>query len=487
MAKQTLRRKKHKKSRRLQRKSLGKSRRLDKNRRLDKSRRLQRTSRIQRGGVPTRLELYTDIMFELLDEVYLKYIHNNQWKDSHLIQYINGFFGNPRNFIKCIKARMVQENSDDLSFGQHITTTTKPTSGIYNNDNKFVVSKFSSEPELQEKWFSFVKSLQETIDNMFSSNIDIAVDVLKYDLTNPIHLREYINKLKGDGLGRNALHKALDRMILRQNTRKPIPSPFLRDIIAQVEHDYPTAAAEINKPKLDTLFTDEKLKIYTSFLSDSATLYIYYPNGKFTIANSFADPSAKDEPGGLKQIHPIRNRGFVYNKKILSTGKYELVLESFPEKYRSDPLILTVSDSNNLPQVETRPASTPRAVARPGARPAATGATDTRPYAPEGWTLSGNVWQGPNGGFAPADTYKQRPEVAADQLPKGAAVAVAAGTEPAQPSIMDLLEKLEELQKKNELIGWNIKMQDGKIIYYKGNKIAESLLSAKLVDTLEDD
>ena len=514
MAKQTLRRKKHKKSRRLQRKSLGLQR---------KSRRLQRKSRSQRGGrILTRLEIYAALMSELLDEVYLTHgLPDSQLIRYQLIRYINNFFVNPRNFIKCIKARMVEENSDNLSFGQVITTTKTTTSGIYNNDNLFVVNKFLSEPKLQEKWFEFVKSLQDTIDNMFNSNLDIAVSGLRYDLTNPDHikqLRKYINTLKeDDGLGRNALHKALNRML---KNVQPEPSHFLRYIIEQVERDYPAAAEKINKPKLTTLttLTDDKqkqLKIYTSFVSDSATLYIYLPNGKFIIANTFADESAINEPGGLKQIHPIITRSFVYRK--LSPGEYILVLESFPEQYRSDQLILTVSDPNKLPEVETRAAATTGAAATP--RAAATGAAtttvDTRQYAPEGFELKGNVWEGP-GGVYPQDLYQPRPKgpevAAADQLPDRwialtdpasgkiyyaniakkqsqweRPVSAAAATEPAQPYIMDLLEELEKLQQNNELIDWNVRMQDGKIIYYKGNKIAESLLDAKIVDALEDD
>jgi hypothetical protein len=430
MAKQTLRRKKHKKSRRLQRKSLGLQR---------KSLGLQRKSRSQRGGrILTRLEIYAALMSELLDEVYLTHgLPDSQLIRYQLIRYINNFFVNPRNFIKCIKARMVQENNEAFSFGQVITTTTTETSGIYNNDNLFVVNKFLSEPNLQEKWFEFVKSLQDTIDNMFDSHIDMVTQVKgrrRYDLTNPKdieYLRDYINRLKeGDGLGKNALHKALDRIIQWQKdetTGKPTPSSFLKDIIKQVEDNYPAAAAEINKPKLTTLttLTDDKqkqLKIYTSFVSDSATLYIYNPNGKFIIANTFADKSAQNVRGGLKQIHPIITRSFVYSN--LQVGTYILVLESFPEQYRSDPLILKVSDRNKLPEVETRAAATtgaaaiPRPVARPGAATGETG-VDTRSYAPEGWVFQGNVWKGPNGGYMPVDTYKPRPGAAADQLPEG--------------------------------------------------------------------
>ena len=441
MAKQTLRRKKHKKSRRLQRKSLGlqrKSRRLHrKSLGLQrKSLGLHRKSRIQRGGrILTMLELYTALMSELLDEVYLTHgLPDSQLIRYQLIRYINNFFVNPRNFIKCIKARMVQENNEAFSFGQVITTTTTETSGIYNNDNLFVVNKFLSEPKLQEKWFEFVKSLQDTIDNMFDSHIDMVTQVKgrrRYDLTNPKdieYLRDYINRLKeGDGLGKNALHKALDRIIQWQKdetTGKPTPSSFLKDIIKQVEDNYPAAAAEINKPKLTTLttLTDDKqkqLKIYTSFVSDSATLYIYNPNGKFIIANTFADKSAQNVRGGLKQIHPIITRSFVYSN--LQVGTYILVLESFPEQYRSDELILTVSDPNKLPEVETRAAATTGAAATP--RAAATGETGEttvdRSYAPEGWVFQGNVWKGPTGGYMPVDTYKPRPGAAADQLPEG--------------------------------------------------------------------
>ena len=438
MAKQTLRRKKHKKSRRLQRKSHGlqrKSRRLHrKSLGLQrKSLGLHRKSRIQRGGrILTMLELYTALMSELLDEVYLTHgLPDSQLIRYQLIRYIKHFFGNPRNFIKCIKARMVQENNEAFSFGQVITTTTSTTSGTYNNDNKFALN-FSSEPQI--KWFEFVKSLQNTIDNMFDSHIDMVTKVKgrrRYDLTNPKdieYLRDYINRLK-EGDGKNALHKALNRIIQWQKdeTGQPEPSSFLKDIIAQVEGVYPAATAEINKPKLTTLttLTDDKqkqLKIYTSFVSDSATLYIYHPNGNFIIANTFADKLAPDVRGGLKQIHPIITRSFFYS--TLPVGTHELVLESFPEKYRSDPLILKVSDRNKLPEVETRAAATtgaaaiPRPVARPGAATGETG-VDTRSYAPEGWVFQGNVWKGPTGGYMPVDTYKPRPGAAADQLPEG--------------------------------------------------------------------
>ena len=274
MAKQTLRRKKHKKSRRLQRKSLGlqrkslglqrkslglqrksrglqrKSRRLDKmhgldksrrlqrkSRRLDKSRRigLQRKSRIQRGGVLKKIELYTDLMLELLDECYARYdLHD----DSQLIGYIKGFFGTPRNFIKYIKARMAQEKNESVSLGELITQSDY-------NDSRFAFSNFKLDQQ-QKNWIDFIMSLQRSIDNMFSSNIDIASEVLRRELTNPkdiAYLRDYINRLKeGDGLGRNALHKALDRMIKTKNVQTTRPSHFLKDIIAQVEHDYPIAA-----------------------------------------------------------------------------------------------------------------------------------------------------------------------------------------------------------------------------------------------------
>ena len=383
MAKQTLRRS-HKsrglhrksrglqrKSRRLQRKSrrldkmhgLDKSRRLQrKSRRLDKSRRigLQRKSRIQRGGrILTRLELYTALMLELLDECYARY----DLPDSQLIQYIKGFFGTPRNFIKYIKARMAQENRDEKSLGELITTTPPY------NDSRFALSNFKS-PEQQQKWIDFIKSLQETIDNMFSSNIDIASAVLGryYELTNSkdiAYLRDYINRLKeGDGLGKNALHKALDRMIQWHNdqtTGKPTPSHLLKDIIAQVEHEYPTAAAEINKPKLTPINQDDKVKILPSFLSDSATLYVTF-NGKTMIANSDVDGSAKDELGGLKQTHA---HWFEYTPLAnLPPGEYILVLKS--EQYSSDPLIITVDATH-------KPVATIAAPARPaaGARPAA--------------------------------------------------------------------------------------------------------------------
>ena len=250
MAKQTLRRS-HKsrglqrksrglqrKSRRLQRKSRGlqrkshglqrKSRRLDKMHGLDKSRRLQRKSRIQRGGrILTRLELYAALMSELLDECYARY---GLPDDSQLIQYIKGFFGNPRNFIKCIKARMAQEKNESGSLGEWITQSDY-------NDSRFALSNFKLTVQ-QQKWLNFIKSLQETIDNMFNSYIDMATQVKGryYELTNPkdiAYLRDYINRLKeGDGLGKNALDKALDRMIQWQKdetTGKPIPSPFLRD------------------------------------------------------------------------------------------------------------------------------------------------------------------------------------------------------------------------------------------------------------------
>ena len=48
-------------------------------------------------------------------------------------------------------------------------------------------------------------------------------------------------------------------------------------------------------------------------------------------------------------------------------------------------------------------------------------------------------------------------------------------------------EELEELQKKNELIGWSVKpIDDGSFIYYKGDKTAKSLLEARLAAINDD-
>jgi hypothetical protein len=146
-----------------------------------------------------------------------------------------------------------------------------------------------------------------------------------------------------------------------QTTGKPTPSHLLKDIIAQVEHEYPTAAAEINKPKLTPINQDDKVKILPSFLSDSATLYVTF-NGKTMIANSDVDGSAKDELGGLKQTHA---HWFEYTPLAnLPPGEYILVLKS--EQYSSDPLIITVDATH-------KPVATIAAPARPaaGARPAA--------------------------------------------------------------------------------------------------------------------
>ena len=434
MAKQTLRR--SHKSRGLQRKSRGlqrKSRRLQrKSRRLQrkslglhrKSRRLghKRKSRIQRGGrILTRLELYTALMLELLDECYARY----DLPDSQLIQYIKGFFGTPRNFIKYIKARMAQENRDEKSLGELITTTPPY------NDSRFALSNFKS-PEQQQKWIDFIKSLQETIDNMFSSNIDIASAVFGryYELTNSkdiAYLRDYINRLKeGDGLGKNALHKALDRMIQWHNdqtTGKPTPSHLLKDIIAQVEHEYPTAAAEINKPKLTPINQDDKVKILPSFLSDSATLYVTF-NGKTMIANSDVDGSAKDELGGLKQTHA---HWFEYTPLAnLPPGEYILVLKS--EQYSSDPLIITVDATH-------KPVATIAAPARPaaGARPAAA--------AEAGSTTEAGAGAAEATARPAAEAATARPAAEAAEAGAGAAVeagagaAVEAGAATARPAV----------------------------------------------------
>lgn len=373
MAKQTLRRKKHKKSRSLQRKS---SRLHRKSSRLQrKSRRLQRKSRIQRGGrIPTRLELYTALMLELLNEVYSK-----QHDDSQLIQNINTFFGNPRNFIKCIKERIIEETNDDNSLGKFITQPTTTTSTPPYNDRKFAFANFKLLKQ-QQNWINFVTNLQKKIDNMFSSNIDIYSDIAgrPYDLKNPVdikYLRDYIKKLKeGDGLGRNALDKALDRMIQWQNdetTGKPIPSPFLKDIIAQVEHDYPTAAAEINKPELKTntrtLNFGEVLAITPSFESDSATLYVTIPDGRTIIANSDVNESAKNDQGCLKQIH---KKQFNYTCKQLPAGEYTFQLIEYPNiHHTSDPLRIKV--------VCAAPAEAGAGAARPAAEAVAARPAET--------------------------------------------------------------------------------------------------------------
>jgi len=327
----------------------------------------KRKSRIQRGGrMPTKLEIYTALMLELLDEVYLTY------KTRYENQYINWVFGTPLNFIKCIKARIVAENSDKISLGQFITTTTSY------NDSQFAVSNFKLLDQ-QQKWIGFIQSLQKTIDNTFGSNIDIASDVLgrNYDLTNQKHityLRNYIKNLKeGDELGRNALDKALDRMIQWQNdqtTGKPTPSHFLKDIIAQVEGDHPTVAAKINKPTLatntHTLNFGEVLAITTSFVSDSATLYLTNPDGTKMIVNSDVDKSAEEKQGGLKQIH---KKQFTYTCEQLPVGEYTFQLIEHPnEQHKSDPLRIKVVCAAPAEAGAARPAereTTATATARP--------------------------------------------------------------------------------------------------------------------------
>jgi hypothetical protein len=303
-------------------------------------------------------------MLELLDECYARY----DLPDSQLIQYIKGFFGTPRNFIKYIKARMVEENRDEKSLGELITTTPPY------NDSRFALSNFKS-PEQQQKWIDFIKSLQETIDNMFDKGIDLATMVGRTDLTDAnsiLQLRQEIAN-NGDRLRTNGLNKALDRMIQWKNSKTTgiytRPSYFLKDIIARVEGDHPTAAAEINKPKLTPIYQDDKVKILPSFLSDSATLYVTFSNGEEIIANSDVDGSALNVLGGLKQTHA---HWFEYTPLAnLPPGEYILVLKS--EQYKSDPLIITV-DATHKPvatiAAPARPAETETAAAAP-ARPAA--------------------------------------------------------------------------------------------------------------------
>jgi hypothetical protein len=398
MAKLTLRRRPKSRG-----KTRGKSRGKGRGKGRGKSRRigLQRKSRIQRGGrIPTRLEIYTALMLELLDEVYLKYKTPNESQ----LQYIKGFFGTPLNFIKCIKARIVEENSDGNSLGEFIATTT-----TY-NDSQFALS-FKLHAQ-QQQWIDFIKSLQDTIDNTFGSNIDIASAVLGryYDLTNPEHiayLRKYIKDLKeGDGLGRNALDKALDRMIQWQNdqtTGKPTPSHFLKDIIAQVEGDHPTVAAEINKPTLatntHTLNFGEVLAITPSFESDSATLYVTIPDGTKIIANTDVDTLAEENQGGLKQIH---KKQFTYTCKQLPVGEYTFqLIEHSNEQHKSDPLRIkvvcaapaeagaarpaTAAEAESTTEAATaRPAEREAATARPAAETAAAEAATARPAAEAG-------------------------------------------------------------------------------------------------------
>jgi len=447
MAKLTLRRKP--KSRRLQRKSLG----LDKSCRLQrksrgkgrgkgrgKSRRigLQRKSRIQRGGrIPTRLEIYTALMLELLDEVYLTY------KTPNESQYIKWVFGTPLNFIKCIKARIVEENSDGKSLGEFITTTSY-------NDSRFAVSNFKL-LEQQQKWINFIQSLQERIKNTSSSNIDIGSEVLGryYDLANPediAYLRKYIKNLKeGDGLGRNALDKALDRMIQwqkDQTTGKPTPSHFLKDIIAQVEGDHPTVAAEINKPTLSTnthtLNFGEELAITPSFEYDSATLYVTIPDGTKMIVNSDVDDSAVNEQGGLKQIH---KKQFRYTcKELPFVGNYTFqLIEEYPnEQHKSDPLTITVACA--------KPAAAEAATAAT-ARPAATAAT-TRPEAAEAGSTT--AAEAEAGAARPAEIEAARPATAT-AIP---AAAAAEARPEAEAGSTTAAEDPRTLPKKTNRFTW---------------------------------
>lgn len=118
------------------------------------------------------------------------------------------------------------------------------------------------------------------------------------------------------------------------------------------------------------------------------------------------DPSDKPDPQKLA--------GHVYNLLFPSAGTKTIEAAGAASSRAARP----------IPDATT--GSTTGATAAIGAtgEAAATGATDTRPYAPEGWTLRGNVWQKQNEyGYVPAETYKPRPNsekvAAVDQLPEG--------------------------------------------------------------------
>ena len=122
------------------------------------------------------------------------------------------------------------------------------------------------------------------------------------------------------------------------------------------------------------------------------------------------DPDDKPDPKKLL--------GHVYNLLFPPAGRKQI-----PETGATGATGAAAAARPGTAAAATTGATT-GAAARPGAATgAATTTVDTRPYAPEGWVFQGNVWNGPNGAFAPADTYKARPKgaevAAADQLPEG--------------------------------------------------------------------
>ena len=62
----------------------------------------------------------------------------------------------------------------------------------------------------------------------------------------------------------------------------------------------------------------------------------------------------------------------------------------------------------------TGTATTGKAPTTSGISGISTAAKDTRPFAPDGWTLKGNVWINANGEFVPEDFYKPNPNATTD-------------------------------------------------------------------------
>ena len=508
----------------------------------------KRKSRIQRGGVVNCKDIYTDIMLELLDAWYTHPDLRTHY-DKEIVAYIQTFFRGVM-FQELIKLRSYYETKHRLRLSEIVCTKDALDIGFTSLKQDYPYPRLLDLNLL--KWQDFVESLRRTINIMQQNDIDIAIVILKHDteltsMESIAQLRRKINDMSIDKLSKHGLLKALERRVKWQNDqttsyKRPYkrPGDSLSELHAEIENDkHHPPRLILNKPDI---IAPNVITITPSFASNSATLYHTFES-KRTIANfdvyKYADAEFKatlreiNTEGGLR--HAI---SFRYRPGDLSVGRHVFQLETFPQKKKSEELIITVRGTEaEAEERHEEDSDDPDAAAKSMEHMrqliSAVDEDETNAARTEenkqaellttrakqlGWNVYGPWFENPytkeNIGYVPPtlppvphgwkaltdpssgkiyyantvtnNTQWEKP-VSATAAPTATAAAPTVPTVPTATAAA--APTLEELQKKNELIGWSVRPQDdGSFIYYKGDKTANSLPEARLADlNLDDD
>ena len=118
-----------------------------------------------------------------------------------------------------------------------------------------------------------------------------------------------------------------------------------------------------------------------------------------------------DDPNSVEMLN--RHIDSITRTDELTKNGLHKALERILKRRRTESKLPTAVKATTG-KATTGTATTGKAPTTSGISGISTAAKDTRPFAPDGWTLKGNVWINANGEFVPEDFYKPNPNATTD-------------------------------------------------------------------------